>query len=133
MVSYLPTDLSKPRPKPPMNDDDRGFSAVGVGIGINVGVVTKSKKFSSFSVDSLLFKKESKILSGTEKPDETESTMESGFRRFFRKGSETKSLTDDHIGESDDDLGNYFVSTQQHNHVIKPVYDIAITTNERFL
>ena len=119
MVSSSPTDLTKMRTRPSASDDVSGFSIANVNVvndivnvvaDANVTVtVTKSKKFSSFSVDSLLFKKESKILSGTE-----EHNPEFSKSGFFRKESATKIESevinddDDDRRDSDDELGNYY-------------------------
>ena len=122
MVSSSPTDLMTPklRPRSGATDDDSGFSVANVNVG-NVDVdsvanVTKSKKFSSFSVDSLLFKKESKKLSVSEKPvaspEKSGSETGSGFRSFPPKRFKSKIGTGEaHDDDSDQDLGNTILMT----------------------
>ena len=122
MVSSSPTDLTTPksRPRSPVSDDDSGFSVANVNVG-NVDVdsvanVTKSKKFSSFSVDSLLFKKESKKLSVSGKPvaspEKSGSETGSGFRSFSPKRFKSKIGTGEaHDDDSDQDLGNTILMT----------------------
>ena len=124
MVSSLPTDLTTPklRPRLPASDDDSGFSVANVNVNVgNVDVdsvanVTKSKKFSSFSVDSLLFKKESKKLSVSGKPvaspEKSGSETGSGFRSFSPKRFKSKIGTGEaHDDDSDQDLGNTILMT----------------------